>query len=148
MKYERGQSLVESTLVLLVFLAMLLGVMDVAQVLFTHQSMVDRVNTAVRWGATHPWQGGDPVRNVVLYQHPEEPRQSTEGYLGLKAENVLVEYRQPTVDRPDDEMLSVRVVNFESHLFSPWFSRTLISPRPVSVSMPVRFAVHELPPDH
>ena len=136
---QRGQSLVESTLALLVFLAMLLGVVDVAQVLFTHQSLVERVNTAARWAATHPWQGADPVRNVVLYRQPEAPLQTTEGHLGLKPENILVEHRRPTAEHPDDEMLTVQIVNFESHLFSPWFSQTLISPRPVLVSMPVKF---------
>jgi hypothetical protein len=139
-KNRRGQSLIESTLVLLMFFGMLLGVLDVAQVLFSHQSLVERVNTAVRWGSTHPWQGAEPIRNMVLFAHPEEPVRATEGYLGLTPGNVEVEYRPPTAEHPDDEMLTVRIVNFESHLFSPGIGRTLISPRPVMVSVPVKFA--------
>ena len=140
MKRERGQSLVESTLVLLLFFAMLIGVMDVAQVLFTHQSLVERVNTAVRWGSVHPWQGADPIRNFVLYGQPDEPVRSASGYLGLDSANVEVEYRAPSAERPDDEMLTVRIVNFESRLFSPWLAQTLISQRPVLVSAPVQFS--------
>ena len=140
MRKRNGQSLVESTLILLVFLSILLGVLDVAQVLFTHQSLANRVNTAVRWAGTQKWQGVEPVRNMVLYSQASEPRSTTEGYLGLKPENVLVSYRPPTVDRPDDESLTVEVVNFESHLFSPWISRTLVTHRPVFVSMPVGFS--------
>ena len=51
---RRGQSLVESTLVLLVFLSLLLGVIDCGQVLFAHQALMDRVRGAVRWGIVHP----------------------------------------------------------------------------------------------
>jgi len=38
---RKGQSLVETTLVLLVFLSMLLGVFDCGQVLFAHQASVN-----------------------------------------------------------------------------------------------------------
>ncbi len=51
--------------------------------------------------------------------------------------NVQVVYQPATPDRPDDEMLTVAVVNFESHLFSPWLARTLVSARPVLVSAPI-----------
>lgn len=54
--------------------------------------------------------------------------------------NVLVTYQPATPDRPDDETLSVAVVNFESHLFSPWLARTLVSSRPVLVSSPMAAA--------
>jgi hypothetical protein len=136
---ERGQSLVESTFVLLIFLAMLLGVMDCGQVLFAHQSLVERVNLAVRWGVVHAWEGPDPVRNMVLYNQTEEPLAATPGYLGLKPENVVVNYQPPTVERPDDETLSVSIVNFETHLFSPWIAQTLVSTRPVLVSAPMAY---------
>ena len=64
---------------------------------------------------------------------------TTTGYLGLKPENVVVNYRPPTPDRPDDETLSVTIVNFESHFFSPWIARTIVSPRPVSVTAPMAY---------
>src|SRR5205807_10383739 len=120
----------------------LLGVLDVAQVLFAHQSLVDRVNQAVRWGTVHPWQGADPVRNVVLYDAPEQPASSTSGYLGLKPENVVVTYQPRTDERPDDEIVSVTIVNFESHFYSPWIARTLVNPRPVLVSAQIAFAAN------
>lgn len=139
MNRRRGQSLVESTFVLLVFLAMLLGVMDCAQVLFAHQSLVERVNLAVRWGVVHAWEGPDPVRNLVLYNQTGEPHETTPGYLGLKPENVIVTYQPTTAEQPDDEMLTVSIVNFETHLFSPWIAQTLVSTRPVLVSAPMAY---------
>ena len=136
---ERGQSLVEGALVFLVFCSLLLGVIDCGQVMFAHQSLVERVRAAVRWGTVHPWQGPDPVVNLILYGQTEEPRAAAGGFLGLTPANVAVRYQPPTPDRPDDEMLSVSIVNFESHLFSPWIAQTLISPRPVMVSSPMSF---------
>lgn len=136
---QQGQSLVEATLVLLVFLAMLLGVFDCGQVLFAHQALVERVRTAVRWGMIHPDQGTDPVANLVLYNQTVEPAAAREGYLGLRPSNVRVVHRPATPDAPDDELLTVSIVNYESHFFSPWIARVLVSPRPVLVSAPLAF---------
>ena len=137
---KRGQSLVEATLVLIVFFAMLLGVIDCGQILYAHQALVERVRSAVRWGAMHPFDGtGDQVANLILYDQPQEPNAAHAGFLGLTRANVQVRYRPATTDRPDDETLSVAVVNYESHFFSPWIAKTVISPRPVFVSAPVAF---------
>jgi hypothetical protein len=122
-----------------VFFSFLLGIIDFGQVIFAHQSLVERVRSAVRWSVVHPWQGNDPVINLVLYDQTNEPRVNTPGFLGLKAENVLVHYRSPTPERPDDETVSVTIVNFQSQFFSPWIARTLVSPRPVSITAPMAY---------
>lgn len=127
----------EGTLVMLVFFALLLGVLDCGQVLFAHQSLVERVRMAVRWGTVHEWQGPEPVVNLVLYGKPAAPRMATEGFLGLTVDNVVVRHRTPTPERPDDETLTVEIVNFESHLFAPWMARALVNPRPVSITAPM-----------
>jgi hypothetical protein len=147
LKRRRGQSLVETSLVLTVFLALLLGVFDCGQVLFAHQALVERVRTAVRWGTLHKWQGAEPVVkpdaivNMVLYSQPQQPAPSREGYLGMKPENVQVTYHAATPEAPDDELLTVSIVNYESHFFSPWLARVLISHRPVMMSAPVEPSV-------
>ena len=134
---NRGQSLVEATLVLLVFFALLLGVIDCGQVIFAHQALVERVTEAVRWGSVHPYDGtGDQVTNFVMYHQPDGPRAAAAPFLGLTRANVQVRYQAPP-DRPDDETISVAIVNFESHFFSPWIAKTIVSPRPVFVSAPV-----------
>jgi hypothetical protein len=136
---EKGQGLVEATLVLLVFFALLLGVIDCGQVLFAHQALVERVRSSVRWGVVHPWQGPDQITNLILYEQTEEPRSAADGYLGLKRENVRVRYQPATAERPDDETLTVEIVNFEFHFFSPVIGKTLVNPRPVKISAPVSF---------
>ncbi|MGA3204384.1 MAG: TadE family protein [Bryobacteraceae bacterium] len=139
MTREKGQGLVEATFVMLAFFALLLGVIDCAQVLFAHQALVERVRSSVRWGVVHPWQGPEQITNLILYEQTTEPRAATAGYLGLKRENVVVRHQPPTADRPDDETLTVEIVNFESHFFSPVIGKTLVNPRPVRISAPVSF---------
>jgi hypothetical protein len=137
---QKGQGLVEATFVMLVFFALLLGVIDCGQVLFAHQALVERVRASVRWGVVHPWEGPDQITNLILYDQTAPPRVvPPAGYLGLKPENVHVRYRPATADRPDDETLTVEIVNFESHFFSPVIGKTLVNPRPVSISAPVSF---------
>jgi hypothetical protein len=134
---QKGQSMVESTLVLLVFFALLLGVVDCGQVLFAHEALVERARSAVRWGVVHPWQGPDPIVNLMLYGQTEEPARRPPGYLGLTPDNLQVRYQPPTAEHPDDEILTVSIVNFESHFLAPWAGRVLISPRPVLIAAPM-----------
>jgi hypothetical protein len=132
-----GQSMVEATLVLLVFFSLLLGVIDCGEVLFAHEALVERARSAVRWGALHSWQGPDPIVNLVLYGSTEEPRRTTPGYLGMTRSNVQVSYQPSTAEHPDDEILRVSIVNFESHVISPWATKVLVSPRPVMIAAPM-----------
>jgi hypothetical protein len=137
-RHQRGQSLIEGTLVMLVFFGLLLGVIDFGQVLFAHQSLTERARAAVRWGSLHPEGGPEPVRNLVLYGSPETT--SGSGYLGLTADNVVVDYRAVEVGSGDVETLHVEIVNFEAPLFAPWWpglAHKLMNPRPVSVTAPV-----------
>jgi hypothetical protein len=131
--------MVEATLVLIVFFTLLLGVIDCGQVLFAHQSLVERVRAAVRWGVVHPWNGGDAIVNLVLYNQPEAPGGNTQAFLGLQPENVVVRHQVATPDRPDDESLSVTIVDFRSQFFSPWIAKAVVSPRAVSITAPMAF---------
>ena len=140
MTRERGQNLVEATFVLLAFFGLLLGVVDCGQVLFAHQALVERVRGAVRWGTLHPFDGsGEQVANLILYDRPDAPPSAQTAFLGMTRSNVQVHYRPSSPDRPDDETLGVAIVNYESHFFTPWVARKIVSPRPVSVTAPMVF---------
>ena len=139
MTNQRGQSMVESTLVLLVFFSILLGVIDCGQVLFAHQSLVERVRSAVRWGVVTPWGGPDRIVNQVLYNQTESPGTNTPAFLGLRPENIVVRHQAPTQDRPDDETLSVTIVNYQPQFFSPWLATMVVSPRAVSITAPMAY---------
>jgi hypothetical protein len=135
---QRGQSLVEATLVMIVFLSFLVGIIDCGQVMYSHQALEERVRSAVRWASVHPYDGtGNQVTNLVLYNSLEGPLREAPGFLGMTRENVHVRYQPPTPERPDDEMVSVAIVNYESHFFTPWIARTIVSPRPILISAPM-----------
>ena len=116
--------------------AMLLGVIDCGQVLFAHQSLVERVRSAVRWGVVHSWDSADPIANLVLYNQADAPRGDTPAFLGLTRENVVVRHITPS-ERPDDETLSVTIVNFRPQFFSPWLAGAIVRPRAVSIAAPM-----------
>src|ERR1700681_3247454 len=105
---QRGQTLVEGAIALLVFFTLLFGVVDCGLMLVSHQSLVERVRSAVRWGVVRPWDGtGEQVANLILYDQPTEPASATSGYLGLTRENVQVTYRPSSSAGPDEEKVSV-----------------------------------------
>ena len=132
--------MIESTLVMLAFFALLFGVVDCGQVLVAHQALVERVRAAVRWGVVRQWDGtGDQIANLVLYNQPDEPRSATDGYLGLTRANLQVRYQPATPARPDDEMLTVAIVNYRYHFMSPWIGEVLVNPRPVLISAPMAY---------
>ena len=58
--------MVESALVLLTFFVMLIGTIDFGQVLFFHQSLVERARTAVRYGITNPTNTAG-IQNMAVY---------------------------------------------------------------------------------
>jgi len=135
---ERGQTLIEGALALLVFFSLMFGVIDCGLMLVRHQALVERVRSAVRWGVVRPWDGtGEQVANLILYNQPDEPRSTIDGYMGLTRDNVQVRYQAAAPSRPDDEMLSVAIVNYRYHFMSPWISGTFINPRPVLISAPM-----------
>jgi len=70
---SRGQSLVESAFVLAAFMSLLFGVAQVAETLFTRQTLAQRAQAAARWGALHPYDAR-AIRNVALFgsDRPEE----------------------------------------------------------------------------
>jgi hypothetical protein len=63
---SRGQSLVESALILAAFMALLIGMAGIGESLFVRQTLGDRARMAARWGALNNY---DPaaIRRMVLF---------------------------------------------------------------------------------
>ncbi|MBK5295119.1 MAG: pilus assembly protein [Acidobacteriia bacterium] len=136
-----GQALVESALILLVFLTTLIGILDVSQLLFIHQSLVERTRAALRWGMVQPWDGtGAKIQNMVLYQSPTAPGGlEPPGFLGLRRANVLVTRTAGTANNPNDERISIAVVNFDYKFFTPFIARTFQNNSAVLQSTPLLY---------
>ena len=141
---QRGQTLIEGALALLVFFSLMFGVIDCGLMLVRHQALVERVRSAVRWGVVRPWDGnGEQIANLILYEQTKSSSAST-GYLGLTRENVQVRYQPASPSRPDDEVLSVAIVNFHYQFLSPWITEIFVNPRPVLITAPMAYKTANL----
>ena len=121
---ERGQAFVECALILLVFLATLIGAMDFGQLLFTHQFLAERVRAGVRWGAVHAWDGtGDQIANMVRYDRSTAPDGAT-AFLGLARANVSVVHTAASASNPNDERITVSIIDYNFLFFSPWIGKS------------------------
>ena len=88
MTRERGQSFIESALVLAAFMTLLLGMVTISGSLYLKQTLAARAHEAARWGALNP---GDSraIRNLVLYGSAT-PASGASPLLGLSVDAVVV----------------------------------------------------------
>ena len=85
---RKGQSLVETSLILAAFLGLLLGMVTIGQTLFVRQTFAERVREAARWGAVNTY---DPaaIRNLVQFGTVTADRGATP-FMGLTASEVVI----------------------------------------------------------
>jgi hypothetical protein len=128
---QRGSTLVEGSITLVVFLVVLLGIFDMGQVLFFHHFLNDRVRTGARYAVVHAY---DPsvVKNVVAYNSTAAP-DGGGGLFGLNPSMVQVNHYD--VGTPN-ERIKVSVTTYTMHFLSPWLMASF-TPGPFSSVMPV-----------
>ncbi len=118
---RRGQSLIESALILVGAISTIIAILDFSQLLFTHQLLVERTRAALRWGMINKWDGtGDKIASMVLYGKPTGGTGA--GALGLTRSNVRVTLTPGTVDNPNDARLTVAIVNYDYRFFTPFIA--------------------------
>ncbi|MEP7365309.1 MAG: TadE family protein [Acidobacteriota bacterium] len=143
-KSRSGQALVESALILLLFITTMIGILDVSQLLFIHQSLVERVRGALRWGIVQPWDGsGSQIQNMVLYRTSTVSQgngvPTPPGFLGLERENIQVTRTLGTADNPNDERLTITIVNYNFNFFTPGVAKVFQNNTAVMESAPMAY---------
>ena len=128
---RRGQALLESALVTLVFLVLLIGVLDVCQVLFVHQTLVERSRNAVRYGAVRPYDA-DAIRNMVLYNQLTAPGEQAPGVFGLTPSMVSVSRLDATLH---EDRIVVAITDYPFDFFSPFIAGA-VRGKPIVATMP------------
>jgi hypothetical protein len=114
---RRGSTLVESSVVLLLFLTILIGVLDFGQVLFFHHFLMDRVRAGARYAAvTNP--DAATVRNYVAYNNAA-PAPGTNTLFGLDPAMVVVK-RQDAGTASD--RIEVSISTYRVRFLSPWLA--------------------------
>ena len=67
--YEAGQALVETGLILFIFLAFLIGTLDFGQYMYFHQSLSERARAALRYGIINTTDRTG-IQNMAVYNDP------------------------------------------------------------------------------
>jgi len=127
-----GQATLEAAFVILVFLATLIGIFDIGQVLFVHQTFVARVRSAARYGVVRTYDPG-AIRNMVLHGQPAAPDGASSGIFGLTAAMVGVSQMDPGTS---EARIVVSVSSYPYRLFSPWIGRAFTG-KPIVASLAV-----------
>jgi hypothetical protein len=122
---------VESALIGLVLLATLIGAFDLGQILFLHQTFVERVRNAARYAVVHSYDAA-AFKNMVLYRQPTVPEGQTSGIFGLTADMVSV--TRPGVGT-NDERIIISITNYPYRFFSPLIAGVIVG-RTITVSLP------------
>ncbi len=100
---QNGSTLLESVLTLIVFLTLFLGVFDIGEMFFVHQTLTDRARNAARWGAVNAYDATS-IQNLVLYGATMQAQGQTASF-GLTASNVTVSRPAATIGKPEDRVI-------------------------------------------
>jgi hypothetical protein len=131
---QTGSTLVESSIVLLIFLVVLIRILDMAQVMFFHHFLTMQVRSGARYAAVHTYNPG-VIRNVVSYNSTSVPHSGV-GLFGISPSMVQVnEYDQGTANA----RIEISVSTYSMHFLSPWLMRDFTA-RPFRAVIPVESA--------
>ena len=118
--HQKGSAMVESVLTLIVFLALFIGIFDIGEMFFVHQTLTDRARNAVRWGSVHTFDANS-IQNLVLYG-ALTPADGQSPSFGLTAANVTVTRPAASIGQPEDRVIVT--VNYPVRLISVFIGRS------------------------
>jgi hypothetical protein len=129
-----GSSLVESSIVLFLFLVVLIGILDMGQVMFFHHFLASRVRAGARYAAVHTYSPG-VIQNVVVYNRTTVPPGGV-GSFGMAPS--MVQVNQYDAGTPNAR-IEVSVNTFTMHFVSPWLAQNFTA-KPFRAEVPVESA--------
>lgn len=130
---SRGDVLVETALIFVVFAGMLIGTFDFGQFLFIHQALVERARYAARWGAVNDPTDTTSIQNMVLYNQSTTPAGGTPTYFNLTASNVSVTNPGSGTDQ---YRLNIQISGYSYNILSIYIAGTYTGPS-ITVSVPL-----------
>ena len=119
-KRQKGQALIETSLVLIALLLMIVGIMDFGQFLFFHEALTDRVRVGARYAAVNPYDA-TAIKNMVVYNSDTAPNGATSGLFGLQTSQVTV---TPTPTSGAPTYVEVKISGFPIQLLSPYLTKS------------------------
>jgi Flp pilus assembly protein TadG len=130
---SKGNVIVESALIFLVFAVLLLGTFDFGQFLFVNQAIVERARSAARWGAINDPTNHTSIVNMVLYNQSSAPTDPTATYFNLASGNVAVS--DPGAGT-DNYRLQIRISGYSFTSLSPYIAGNITGPA-ITVAVPL-----------
>jgi Flp pilus assembly protein TadG len=122
---QKGNAVIETAFIFVVFASLVIGVFDFGQFLFVHQALVERARYALRWGVANSLNDTNAIRNVVLYDSATAPADASSGYFGLTTSNVIV---TKTGAGTNDQRLTIQIINFPYQMLSPFITGSYTGP--------------------
>ena len=122
--------MVETALLLLVFLTTLVGILDFGQVLYFHQSLMERARAAARYGAIHPTDATG-IRNVAVYNSATVTGTPVAVLPGMTTSMVDV---QDLGNNTPAARVMVTISGYPINFISPYIAQQFNN-RPIIVSM-------------
>ncbi len=132
---RRGATVIEATLILMMLLMITFGCVDFGFALFEHQTLVNRVCTAARYGAIHT-SDFTAIKNMVLYSSPSIPAGKSEGdpgVFGLQAS--MINVSRFNEGDPEDRIV-VTLSGYHFVFVGPYVAGRYTG-KAISVSLPV-----------
>jgi Flp pilus assembly protein TadG len=122
--------MLETALVLLMFILMLIGTLDFGQVLYFHQSLVERARAAARYAAINPTDSTG-IQNIAVYNSATVPSPPVAILPGLTTG--MVNVSNPGNNTPEARVM-VTISGYPINFISPYIAQTFNN-RPVIVSV-------------
>jgi hypothetical protein len=128
---RKGSAIVEAALALLVVVYVLIGIVDVGQILVFHQGLVERARAGARWAVVNPYDS-DSIKNVVVYNNPEAG-DGAKAFFFLNKNMVSTSLLNSGT--PEARVV-VTISGYTFRFFTPLVARAYTA-RPIMVSMPI-----------
>ena len=122
--------MVETALILLTFILMLIGTIDFGQVIYFHQSLVERARAAARYGAINPTDTTG-IKNIAVYNAASPSGSPNPVLPGLTL--AMVTPSNTGANTPEARIM-VTISGYPINFISPYIARQFNN-RPVIVSM-------------
>jgi hypothetical protein len=136
---RKGQALIETSLVLVLLMAFVLGTLDFGQYLYFHQALSERARAAARYGAVNPADRSG-ILNVAIYNDPSgAPGGASPLLPGLNASMISVclpgdrSCADPSTGA--DSRVTITITGYPMVTFNLFMPRSFTN-RPITASLP------------
>ena len=124
---KRGQTAVESVLVILIALPMFIGILDFGQFLYFHQSLTERARAGARYGSVHTYTDGSDSVNVAIYNDASGTANGATALLPYLTSDTTASRGVITASLSgagtDDARITVTISNYPYNFLSPFMSK-------------------------